>query len=152
VTDPAGHMYGKAPTDIAPLDADHWPSCLAYLEGIDLFNHGYYWEAHEVWEGLWHAAGRRGTVADFLKGLIKLAAAAVKVREGNPSGVARHAHRAAELFTIVSDRRDEGRSFAGFALDELLKLARTIEDWSQSLENEPNDTRLVESLPPWQSD
>ncbi|TGQ49534.1 DUF309 domain-containing protein, partial [Mesorhizobium sp. M1C.F.Ca.ET.210.01.1.1] len=24
--------------------------------GIDLFNHGYYWEAHEAWEPLWHAA------------------------------------------------------------------------------------------------
>ncbi|MER9222262.1 DUF309 domain-containing protein [Mesorhizobium sp. M0644] len=23
---------------------------------IDLINHGYYWEAHEAWEPLWHAA------------------------------------------------------------------------------------------------
>ena len=33
-----------------------------------LFNAGYYWEAHEVWEGLWHAYGRRGATADVLKG------------------------------------------------------------------------------------
>ena len=51
----------------------------------DLLNHGFYWEAHEAWETLWHAAGRKGEIADFLKGLIKLAAAAVKAREGNPS-------------------------------------------------------------------
>jgi predicted metal-dependent hydrolase len=65
---------------------------------MDLFNHGYYWEAHEAWESLWHAAGRTGPVADFLKGLIKLAAAGVKVAEGNQDGARSHAKRAAELF------------------------------------------------------
>ena len=58
------------------------------VEGIALFNAGYYWEAHEAWEGLWHAHGRDGPTADVLKGLIKLAAAGVKVREGRPHGVA----------------------------------------------------------------
>ena len=33
-----------------------------------LFNAGYYWEAHEAWEGLWHAHGRQGPTADTLKG------------------------------------------------------------------------------------
>jgi hypothetical protein len=73
----------------------------AYLRGIDLFNFGYWWESHEAWEGLWRACGRRGPAADFLKGLIKLAAAGVKASTGTarrcplarPSGrgaVARH--------------------------------------------------------------
>jgi hypothetical protein len=66
--------------------------------GIDLFNGGCYWEAHETWEALWHAAGRVGPTADFLKGLIKLAAAGVKLREGRPAGLRRHADRARELF------------------------------------------------------
>ncbi|MER9007639.1 DUF309 domain-containing protein [Mesorhizobium sp. M0862] len=26
--------------------------------GIDLFNHGYYWEAHEAWEPLWQTANQ----------------------------------------------------------------------------------------------
>ena len=73
--------------------------------GVDLFNHGYYWEAHEVWEGLWHACGRKGTLADFLKGLIRLAAAGVKAREGNPTGVIRHARRAEELFSHTSNEK-----------------------------------------------
>lgn len=47
-----------------------------YLRGIDLFNHGFYWESHEAWEAVWISAGRRGSVADFLKALIKVAAAA----------------------------------------------------------------------------
>ncbi|MER9856292.1 DUF309 domain-containing protein [Mesorhizobium sp. M0098] len=32
--------------------------------GIDLFNHGYYyWEAHEAWEPLWHAANEARSTA-----------------------------------------------------------------------------------------
>ena len=64
---------------------------------IELFNAGYYWEAHEAWEGLWHAHGRRGATADLIKGLIKLAAAGVKVRERRPRGVITHSRRAASV-------------------------------------------------------
>ena len=60
-----------------------------FRAGVELFNAGYYWEAHEVWEGLWHAYGRRGADGRHLKALIKLAAAGVKVREGRR---ARRAH------------------------------------------------------------
>lgn len=74
-----------------------------FLYGLDLFNHGYYWEAHEVWEDLWHAAGRSGPTADFFKGLIKLAAAGVKSLEGSAVGRRRHALRAAELFARAAD-------------------------------------------------
>ena len=77
--------------------------CLPFRYGVDLFNHGYYWEAHEAWEGVWHACGRRGRLADFLKGLIHLAAAGVKSREGNLNGVVKHAERAKELFEIVGN-------------------------------------------------
>jgi hypothetical protein len=64
---------------------------------VDLFNGGWYWEAHEVWEGFWHALGRATPEAQFVQGLIHLAAAAVKIREGKPVGVARHTERAGEL-------------------------------------------------------
>ncbi|WP_437201872.1 DUF309 domain-containing protein [Planctomicrobium sp. SH664] len=72
-----------------------------WLRGCVLFTAGYYWEAHEVWESGWHAAGRSGSVADCFKGLIKLAAAGVKSLERNPVGVARHAARSGELFRLV---------------------------------------------------
>lgn len=74
-----------------------------FFYGVDLFNHGYYWEAHEVWEGLWLAAGRTGPTADFFKGLIKLAAAGVKTLAGSEIGRRRHARRAAELFSQAAD-------------------------------------------------
>ncbi|PBB22358.1 DUF309 domain-containing protein [Mesorhizobium sp. WSM4307] len=70
--------------------------------GIDLFNHGYYWEAHEAWEPLWHAAKQSAQHRLFFKGLILLAAAGVKIREGKRVAAARHAARAAALFRQVA--------------------------------------------------
>lgn len=91
--DRAGHSFGNAPKFRAQPAPDRWEACRPYLYGIDLFNHGYFWEAHEVWEGLWHASGRKGRTADFLKGLIALAAARLKLREGAERGVRQHAAR-----------------------------------------------------------
>ncbi|MCX7422423.1 MAG: DUF309 domain-containing protein [Planctomycetia bacterium] len=106
ISDPAGHSFGLIVPKPEPLDPANWQSSTEYLRGIELFNHGYYWEAHEVWESLWHAAGRAGPIADFLKALIKLAAAGVKVREGNAVGVKAHARRAEQLFRQVAEARD----------------------------------------------
>jgi hypothetical protein len=97
-SDPRGHSFGRHEQPAAPLEEATYRANETYLLGLDLFNHGFYWEAHEAWEALWHAAGQRGPVADFLKGLIKLAAAGVKAREGRVAGVRMHAQRAAELF------------------------------------------------------
>jgi hypothetical protein len=101
MSDPRGHMHGASHESPAPLDPSAWRDSATYLYAIDLFNHGFYWEAHEAWESLWHAAGRQGPIAAWLKALIKLAAAGVKAREGNPSGVGRHAQRALELLAEV---------------------------------------------------
>ena len=124
--DPAGHLFDHKGPEVVPLVPDQWENSTAYLWGIDLFNHGYYWESHEAWEALWHNAGRHGTTADFLKGLIKLAAAGVKAREGNRDGIRRHARRAAELLSGVADATRENR-FAGLSLESLGFLASFLE-------------------------
>ncbi len=98
VRDPRGHSFGLRPEDQEPPNPQRWCACGNYLYGINLFNRGYYWEAHEVWEGLWTACGRRGAAGAFFQGLIALAAAGLKVRLGNVRGVTGHAQRAAELF------------------------------------------------------
>lgn len=67
--------------------------------GAELFDAGYYWEAHEAWEQVWISWGRTGARADRLKGLIKLAAAGVKALEQNSQGVGRHADRAVQLLS-----------------------------------------------------
>jgi hypothetical protein len=126
VSDPRGHSHGSRAERPAAPDPERWQSCRAYLRGLDLFNRGYFWEAHEAWEALWHACGRTGGTADFLKGLIKLAAAGVKHLEGNPRGVRSHACRAAELW------RRAGRDvFFGLRLRELVELAEAVgrEGW-----------------------
>jgi uncharacterized protein len=98
ITDPQGHGFGQAEVPLPAIEPAALGKSPQFRHAVDLFNHGYYWEAHEVWEGFWHASGRRGRMADFLKGLIRLAAAGVKAREGNRKGVIRHGERAAELF------------------------------------------------------
>ena len=65
------------------LDGSTWETCDEYLYGIDLFNHRYWWEAHEVFEEFWRPAGRRTPLGDFLQGLIQVAAALVKDAVGS---------------------------------------------------------------------
>jgi len=127
ISDPAGHSFGVAHEIPAPLDPEQWQQSQSYLYGIDLFNGGFFWESHEQWEGLWHAAGRKGSTATFLKGLIKLAAAGVKYLEGKPAGVTSHATRAAEHWREVA--RSLGANadcYLGFRLQELIALAEGI--------------------------
>jgi hypothetical protein len=128
VRDPAGHSFGQSPELPPPVDSDRLQGGRAYLYGVDLFNHGYYWEAHEVWEGLWRAAGRTGTTADFFKGLIKLAAAGVKVRQGQPRGITSHAAGAADLFRDIARQfGGEAGIYLGLRLLDLIGFAAQIE-------------------------
>lgn len=126
VSDPRGHMHGVEHELPPPLDVANWRENETYLYAVDLFNHGFYWEAHEAWESLWHAAGHKGVMADFLKGLIKLAAAGVKFREGNLSGVERHFKRAGELFDSLLTKPD---TFCGVDLREVSNFRwESVED------------------------
>jgi predicted metal-dependent hydrolase len=119
VTDPRGHSYGRHSNPPATFEHDRWWDCKPFVRGIVLFNRGYYWEAHEEWESVWHTVGRTGPVADFIKGLIKWAAAGVKAREGRTDGVARHLRRASEL--LVSAREQLSQAvFAGQTLDAII--------------------------------
>ncbi len=121
---PNGHSYGAERLVEAPIEDDLWQKSAAYLRGIALFNAGYYWEAHEAWEALWHAHGRRGPVAEVLKALIKIAAAGVKVREGQKHGVVVHATRASALFDAA--RQSVGDRLLGLQLEKWSAIARRI--------------------------
>jgi hypothetical protein len=94
VRDPAGHSYHVEPM---PVAAEASLGSDVFLWGLDLFNHGYYWEAHEAWEGLWQVVDRGGPSRMLFKGLILLSAAGVKIREGKHAAAVRHAGRAAAL-------------------------------------------------------
>jgi Domain of unknown function (DUF309) len=94
VRDPAGHSYHVEPM---PVAAEASLGSDVFLWGLDLFNHGYYWEAHEAWEGLWQVVDRGGPSRMLFKGLILLSAAGMKIREGKHAAAVRHAGRAAAL-------------------------------------------------------
>jgi hypothetical protein len=145
VSDPAGHQFGKAPEPADVLDVERWHTNRTYLYGIDLFNHGYYWEAHEAWEGLWRQCGRKGTTADFLKALIHLAAAGVKHLVGIAAGLKSHTRRAAELFRNVAGvKGTETDWFLGLRLKGLHDVAEDIcrDGWPEK------PVLLLPTLPP----
>ena len=143
--DRQGHAYGQEEEQLDPLDPNHWQDCQGYLWGIDLFNHGYYWEAHEAWEGVWHAHGRVGAVADFLKGLIKLAAAGVKARECRPAGVRRHAVRAQELLTQAASSlaRPTSNQVAGLSMVELVNLCKLLQLHADEVTRDSDDPVVI---------
>lgn len=120
------HDLAALLSPLPPLAPGRWQDCMPYLLGIDLFNHGYYWEAHEAWELLWHQCGRRGQLAGFLQGLIKLAAAGVKVLEQRPAGVVRHARRAAELFHATAAECGATARYLGLLPRELAFRAEAV--------------------------
>jgi len=100
--DPQGHSYQRKARGGKPLVPESWAENRSYLLAIDYFNLGYYWEAHEEWERLWRATGADTLPGRFLKGLVKLAAAGIKVREDSIHGVRRHAASAGEVFADVA--------------------------------------------------
>jgi predicted metal-dependent hydrolase len=53
--------------------------------GIDLFNTGRYWDAHEAWEEVW-MPDRKGPDAGFYKGLIQVAAGCLHYGRHNRRG------------------------------------------------------------------
>jgi hypothetical protein len=104
---PEGHSYrgdGVPEAAAAYFAPEAWGENSDYLFGVDLYNHGYLWEAHEVWEGLWHAAKHDAVQADFLQGLIQCAAAALKIPMEQPGGLAKLAERGTSRLDSVARR------------------------------------------------
>ena len=60
-----------------------------YLFAVDLINHGYYWESHVYFEAIWHAHHRKGNVASYCKALVKIAAGAIKHKQGRTESAKR---------------------------------------------------------------
>ena len=86
----APHLYQipELPQAILTNDKDSWLKCERYLYAIDLFNYGYWWEAHEILEGLWMRAGRKTELALFIQGIIQIAAGLLKDSQGQGRGAA----------------------------------------------------------------
>lgn len=146
VNDHAGHLYGARDTThelpISPRVLSSLPTepnarrqALAaelaanprWRYAVDLFTEGFYWEAHEAWESFWHALGRTTPEAQFVQGLIHLAAACVKIREGKPQGVIRHTQRARELLGDLGAAQTGGA--LGLDPESILAVLRELEHY-----------------------
>lgn len=109
---------GRRPEPQSAVAADE----LAY--GIDLFHHGFLWEAHEAWEGLWRAAPRGSTLAHGLRGLIQCAAGALKAETDRPQGLVRLAAKAQRELALAGAELE----VAGLRID-LARFAEVFEVW-----------------------
>ena len=116
VRDPEGHMFGASPRKVAPCAPEAWRSDVEYLFGVDLYHAAFFWEAHEVWEGLWKAAADP-IQRDFLQGLIQVAAAVLKIRMEEPDGARKLRDRARERLERVAKQHER---YMGVDVPELL--------------------------------
>ncbi|MEZ6057847.1 MAG: DUF309 domain-containing protein [Planctomycetaceae bacterium] len=127
--DPRGHSHNRKPQQPRPLCDQRWTENRSYLMGLDFFNLGFYWEAHDEWDRLFKATGAECIPGRFLKGLVKMAAAGMKVREESIHGVRRHAASAGEVFADVAAESDVDRycgldfTMLQFAADRAAQLA-----------------------------
>lgn len=94
-----------------------------YLEGIRLFNHREYYEAHEVWESRWLHVG--DSSANFYKGLIQAAVATLHWERGNVVG-ARKLYQSMRKYLSAYVPR-----FMGL---DVLAFLQTMEDYFEPLQ------------------
>jgi hypothetical protein len=119
--DPLGHSYESSHESVDrafPIDATN-PN---YLFGVDLYNQGYLWEAHESWELVWQAA--TGQQREFVHGLILNAAALLKWHEGRVRGAVTHSQKAAACLERVVHAGHS--AFWGLDVPKFLKQMRAF--------------------------
>jgi predicted metal-dependent hydrolase len=87
-------MYRAQEPAAHRLTQDGWAENEDFLFGVDLFNAGYFWEAHAFWERLWALEETSPEIRRVLQALIQTAAACLKVRQGQTAGARKLLDRA----------------------------------------------------------
>lgn len=98
---PQGHSFGLAEPRPLRFNQDEWSASEDYLYAVDLYNFAYWWESHEVFEGLWHAFGRKTQEGIFFQALIQFAAANLKYVLGKEAATANLSQRGLERLQKV---------------------------------------------------
>lgn len=140
-----GHSYAPPdppgpPATLTPPES--WLKNSAYLFGCDLYNQGYWWEAHEEWEGIWQLTDKTGVQGRFLQGLIQVAAAHLKLEIGHLRGVndllGKSGGHLGWVLQRVGDGRYMGLSLAqwwaevqGYFAAQLDVTGPPVHDWSR---------------------
>lgn len=122
--DQRGHSFGHRTPSPGYFTPDRWSDNEEYLYGVDLYNHGFLWEAHEAWEGLWHAAKHDVDQASLLQGLIQCAAASLKIPMEQPGGLG----KLSEIGTtrLESVEKCAGPRFMGLDIPDFVRRFRAF--------------------------
>ncbi len=75
---PEGHSHGQPEPSATYLPHDQWKKNETWLFGVDLYNFGFWWESHEMWEALWKLDRNPEQEKLFYRAVIQLAAANIK--------------------------------------------------------------------------
>ena len=113
-----------------------WINSPEYLYGCDLYNHAYWWEAHEAWEGLWRLAGKGGVQGRFLQGLIQASACHLKRFVGHVKGVERLRRSSLGYLRMILEDMD-GESYMGL---DLVAFVKHFETYYRGCDS-PSETR-----------
>lgn len=121
------HQLLEALPTPTPLTDSTYAQNPHYLFGIDLFNTGYYWEAHEAWETIWQIAKSNQDTKAFLwlKLLIKLTAACVKKEVAVNEGVTKHLQGVREEIVHLEQFKQD--QFYGVGLETIHEAIAIIE-------------------------
>lgn len=122
--DARGHSFGGERKSSPYLPAQSWRENEEYLFGVDLYNHGYLWEAHEAWENLWHPAQHDAQQAGLLQGLIQCTAASLKIPMEQPRGLEKLAEIGTARLEVVA--RSAGPRFMGLDIPAFVRDFRAF--------------------------
>jgi hypothetical protein len=123
-----GKNHPDAKFQPAPsIASDDWRNDQAYLHGIDLFNHQFYWEAHEAWEHRWLPLADDDLLRTHLQGLIQASAALLKIRLLEPTPARSIWKRGrTRLLKVVASCSEE--TYLGIEIPALVQSIDTIID------------------------
>ncbi len=149
VIDPSGHSYKKLEEKTLRMTPDHWVQNETYLYGVDLFNHGFWWEAHEAWENVWMGTEKSDLEGKFLQALIQFSAALLKLYSGSRKGFDNLYKEASTKFQSCLKEMSEQKmhQFMGLDLDKWMKRVVTFCNSLESIEGEPQDPLHFASFP-----
>ncbi len=106
-SNPLGHSFRPPGQPEAPVHfhpPHEWLSSPDYLFGCDLYNHAYWWEAHEAWAGLWQLTEKQEVQGRFLQGLIQVSACHLKIHLSQAAGVRRLHESSSRYLDFVLER------------------------------------------------
>jgi len=144
---PEGHSYQKPEEKIEYLPPENWARNEHYLYGIDLFNHGYWWEAHEAWEGIWLTTKKLDLYGQYLQALIQFSAGFLKLYSGTKAGFDKLFKEAQGRFQFCLRELGDRHRFMGLNLVEWQTRLETFANLVKDPKGEITDPLKFASFP-----